>query len=117
MKSLFAISLFPAVTFSCVGPFTCENSSIALFRGQEALDADFRPRFPGLWARFSPFHQAAASPAAATARSVTVRITLWARANHRAMALTLAKPRTRNCYKPRLRAMALTHSAVAARSL
>jgi len=36
---------------------------------------------------------------------------------HSAMVLTLSMLRTRNCVSPRLRAWALAHSAVAARSL
>lgn len=42
---------------------------------------------------------------------------LWARANHSRAALTLAVPRTMRRSRPRLRAGALTHSAVCARSL
>jgi len=36
-------------------------------------------------------------------------------AYHRATALALSRPRTVNCRKPRLRASALTHAALAAR--
>ena len=49
--------------------------------------------------------------------SVTDRIRLWASAYHNATAFTLLSPRTKNCVSPRPRAMALTHSAVAARCL
>lgn len=54
---------------------------------------------------------------AARARSLTPQITLCAIAYHKAIALTVSKPRTSKRSKPRLRACALTHSAVAARSL
>lgn len=54
---------------------------------------------------------------AASCRSVTARMRLWASANHRSAARTLRRPRTENCCKPRLRASAFTHSLVAARSL
>jgi len=43
-----------------------------------------------------------------------LRAMLWAMANHVAMDLTFSTPRTMNCPMPRLRACALTHSAVAA---
>src|SRR6516164_10831287 len=46
-----------------------------------------------------------------------VQTMLWVRACHSAMVLTLSMLRTRNCVSPRLRAWALAHSAVAARSL
>ena len=46
-----------------------------------------------------------------------VQAMLWARAYHKAITLTFSRPRTTNCFKPRLRAWALAHSAVAARSL
>ena len=49
--------------------------------------------------------------------STAMRIRLCASANSRATHLTLARPRTGMRCKPRLRACALTHSAVAARSL
>ena len=39
---------------------------------------------------------------------------LWARAYHCAVALTFSTPRLTNRVRPRLRACALTHSAVAA---
>ena len=42
---------------------------------------------------------------------------LWVRACQTAMLRTLSRPRTTNCRSPRLRAWALEHSAVAARSL
>src|SRR5215831_5593475 len=57
-------------------------------------------------------------PAGATrARSLTPQITLCAIAYHKAIALTFSAPRTSRRTNPRLRACALTHSAVAARSL
>ena len=46
-----------------------------------------------------------------------VQTILWVRACHSATVLTLPTPRTRNLVSPRLRAWALAHSAVAARSL
>ena len=42
---------------------------------------------------------------------------LWVTANREAIALTFSMPRTVSCFSPRLRACALTHSAVAALSL
>ena len=45
------------------------------------------------------------------------RAMFWAMANHVATDLTFSRPRTMNCRRPRLRAWALTHSAVAALSL
>jgi threonine dehydratase len=48
---------------------------------------------------------------------VAARIRLCARANRSATPLTLFSPRTTRRFRPRLRASALTHSAVAARSL
>src|SRR2546428_397926 len=42
---------------------------------------------------------------------------LWARANQSAIARALSGPLTGNRWSPRLRAIAFTHSAVAARSL
>src|SRR5512135_450393 len=53
----------------------------------------------------------------ATARSRAAHGRLCARAYHSAIALTLATPRTSTHTRPRPRANALTHSAVAARSL
>ena len=64
-------------------------------------------------ARPSPPDQAVA----AAARRAKVRTRLWARANQRSTALAFALPRTPNRCRPRLRAIALTHSALAARSL
>jgi hypothetical protein len=55
--------------------------------------------------------------AAAAWRSATLRRRLSAKANQSSTAWTLRTPRTRNCCRPRLRAWAFTHSAVAARSL
>ena len=46
-----------------------------------------------------------------------LRAMFWAMANHVATDLTFSRPRTMNCPRPRLRAWALTHSAVAALSL
>ena len=46
-----------------------------------------------------------------------MRITLCAKANSNTTFFTFARPRTCNRVSPRLRACALTHSAVAARSL
>src|SRR4051794_11054276 len=40
-----------------------------------------------------------------------LRAILWAMANQVAMALTFSVPRTVSCWRPRLRAWALTHSA------
>jgi hypothetical protein len=39
-----------------------------------------------------------------------VHAILWAKAYHKADALTFSMPRTRNCVIPRLRAWALAHS-------
>ncbi len=54
---------------------------------------------------------------AAACRRALARIMLCASANQSSTALTFASPRTRNWHNPRLRARALTHSLVAARSL
>src|SRR5450759_3491440 len=58
-----------------------------------------------------PGHPVAHTPV----RRATVRARLWARANQRRIARTFKRPRTLNCCRPRFRASALTHSAVAAR--
>src|SRR5207248_4816335 len=50
-------------------------------------------------------------------RRAKLRAMFWAMANHVATDLTFSRPRTMNCRRPRLRAWALTHSAVAALSL
>src|SRR5206468_1404088 len=54
---------------------------------------------------------------AARARSLTPHTTSCAIAYHKAIAFTFFTPRTSSRTNPRLRACALTHSAVAARSL
>ena len=61
-----------------------------------------------------PVHQVAVAVAAA--RRTTARMRLWARANQSRIARAFSSPRTPMWRRPRLRAMALTHSAVAARS-
>src|SRR6516162_1548770 len=52
---------------------------------------------------------------AAAPRRRMPQTTLCATANHNAIAFTFRSPRTASRTKPRLRACALTHSAVAAR--
>src|SRR3954452_13782227 len=52
---------------------------------------------------------------AATKRQV--QNMFWARACHKAVAVTASRPRTRNRVRPWLRAWALAHSTVDARSL
>lgn len=61
-----------------------------------------------------PVHQVAGAVAAA--RRTTARMRLWARANQSRIARAFWSPRTPMWRRPRLRAIALTHSAVAARS-
>src|SRR3972149_2492499 len=61
-----------------------------------------------------PVHQVAVAVAAA--RRTTARRRLWARANQSRIARAFASPRTPMWRRPGLRAIALTHSAVAARS-
>ena len=53
----------------------------------------------------------------ATPRRLSARSTLCVTANHNAIAFTFRTPRTSKRINPRLRACALTHSAVEARSL
>ena len=52
-----------------------------------------------------------------SARSAAARIRLWASTCHKTIDKTFGRPRTRKCSRPWLRKSALTHSAVAARSL
>jgi len=60
-----------------------------------------------------PFRAGQAGTGSAMGR--TARIKLCASAYHSSTARTFSMPRTRNWRRPRLRAWALTHSAVAAR--
>ena len=53
----------------------------------------------------------------AAARRAAARITLWTKAYSSATARTLRRPRTGRSRSPRFQASALTHSAVAARSV
>jgi hypothetical protein len=69
---------------------------------------------PGRDAQAAPVTPVGA--AARAARRATARMRLWASANQRTTARARPSPRTRNAVRPRLRASALTHSALAARS-
>ena len=87
-----------------------------------ALDGDeFGRRWRPLSADFAAACHSAAPPLRLMRAYAGIRrhvqTMLWVRACHSAMVLTLSMLRTRNCVSPRLRAWALAHSAVAARSL
>jgi hypothetical protein len=89
--------------------------------GDEAGAAAGKPSDHGiggaatLLSRHRTFGREGGSAQAGSRRQV--QTILWVRACHSATVLTLSTPRTRNLVSPRLRAWALAHSAVAARSL
>lgn len=72
----------------------------------------------GLGEKHRPPTEAFAASHATNAKfKLIIRFRLWASACHSNTARALAKPRTLNWRKPRLRKCALVHSMLAARSL
>jgi hypothetical protein len=82
-----------------------------------AICADVRGSKPHLFFVSRGFDAARALHYAAFFFRLSLRMTLWASANNSATARTFFIPRTLNCCSPRFLDNALTHSAVAARSL